>query len=140
MSRQSICILSFILLYHCLRTFCSRWFWSGPSVPRILLSHLSTQIRCAASEISIRYNLFLAASGFPFSFVKLARPQPSTVPSVMVRSSVYFRRHSLFVVCWITVVSVDWQFSIICWNVSVLSGPLCPSSSPATLYGWGVPS
>ena len=23
---------------------------------------------------------------------------------------------------------------------TTLSGPLCPSSSPATLYGWGVPS
>ena len=121
MSRQSICILSFILLYHCFRTFRSRWFWFGLSVPRILLSHLSTQIRCAASDISIRYSLFLAASGFPSSVVKLARPHPSTAPSVMVRSSVYFRLHSSFVACQTTVVSVDRQLSMICWKVSVVS-------------------
>ena len=93
-------------------------------------------MRWAASEMSMRYSLFLVVFGLPFSFTKLARPQPSTVPSVMVRSLSYIRFHNSFVARQITVRSVDLQVSTICWNVSVSSqsGHTALSSSSGILF------
>ena len=76
-SRQSICILSSIFLYHRFLTASAVWWSWGLSPLAILLSHLSTQIRCADSVISILYSRFLAASSFPSFLLKLASPLSS---------------------------------------------------------------
>ena len=54
-SRQSICIRSFSLLYHRLRTSSVEWWSLGLFSLAILLSQRRTQIRWADSVISILY-------------------------------------------------------------------------------------
>ena len=93
-SRQSICILSFTLPYHRVLTDSAVWGPPGSSPLAILLSHLSTQIRCADSMISILYSRFLAASGLLLAFRKLARLPPRTAPSDAGMSPSYLHLHS----------------------------------------------
>ena len=86
----------------------------------ILLSHRRTQIKCADSVIGILYRRFLAASGRPLPFLKLARPPPSIAPSDVGRSSLYFRFHREFAWSHVVFLSIESHSVIMCSKVSYL--------------------
>ena len=94
-SRQSICICSFSLLYHCLCT--SSVEWLGLSSLAILLSHHRTQIRWADSVISILYRRFFVGSRFRPLFGRSQFPPPSVAPSEVGKSLLYLHLQSSFV-------------------------------------------
>ena len=119
-SRQSICILSFNLLYHRFLTSSAVWWPLGLSPFAIRLSHLSTHIRWADSVTSILYNRFFAESGFPSSFRKFARPPPKAAPSDVCMSSSCLFFHNSFALFHTVSLSVASHSEMMCSSVSYL--------------------
>ena len=135
-SRQSICILPFICLYQRSRTVSSVWWFWGSSRLAILLSHRSTHIRCIDSVISILYRRFFPASGFPFRFLKFARPPPSIAPSDAGRSCSCRLLHSAFACSHTTLLSVESHSVMMCSKLSFLShsGQIALPSHPGMWF------